>query len=140
MSTSHTTAPATSSSGGGGIEESDVRSQLFASQRKTMQPGSLGSRPTSTALNPLSPFESRTQPASAFPSKTSSSASKAPVNQQTTPATTVDATLAVTSPIVADGGCAMAGASSSMDNLLEELSRRKTHNVSHARTLISMRL
>jgi hypothetical protein len=138
MST-HISSSAALSSGGGDVEESDIRSQLFASQRKPMQPGSLGSRPTAGGPNPLSPSESRSQPTSAFSDKSSSPVLKAPMNQQTSLSTTADVPLSVSSPLVADGGCAVAGASSSTDKLLEELSRRKTHNVSRDCKLTSLR-
>jgi hypothetical protein len=129
-----TSSSASSSSGGGGGDESDPRSQLFASQRKTMQPGSLGSRPTAVAPNPLSQFENRTHLTSTHAIKSSSSGLKPPANQPPSPVITSDANAAALSPLFADGGCAIASGSPSMESLLEELHRRKTHNVNHVRT------
>jgi hypothetical protein len=101
-----------------------------------MHPGSLGSRPTAVVPNPLSQFENRTHLTSTLAIKSSASGLKPPANQPPSPVLTSDANAAALSPLLADGGCAVAAGSPSIESLQEELHRRKTHNVNHARLLL----
>jgi hypothetical protein len=129
MSTPHTSIPLTITSGIA-ANESDLRSQLFGSQRKAIQPNAVGNRSAAASPNPLHPSENRTQPPSLI-SKASSPVVKPLANSQTAPIIAADVSSSVSSPPFADGGCAFPSAGVSIESLLEELNRRKTHNVKH---------
>jgi hypothetical protein len=129
MSTPHTSVPVTTTSGIA-ANESDLRSQLFGSQRKAIQPNAVGNRSAAASPNTLHPSENRTQPPSVA-GKSSSPLVNPLANSQATPIIAADVGSSISSPPVADGGCAISSAGASMESLLEELNRRKTHNVKH---------
>ena len=121
-------APSHAASAGraGSGDESDMRSQLFAPQRKIVDPNSIGAIPFSRGPGPVAPTDLRPQPAASVVPKSSSPAVKSPAALQTPPVPANDASGPVFSPPV-DGGDASSSAST--EGLLDELQRRKTHNV-----------
>ena len=121
-------APSHTASAGraGSVDETDLRSQLFAPQRKIVDSNSIGALPSSRGPGPVAPTDHRAQPAAGVVPKSSSPAVKSPAALQTPPGPANDASGPVFSPPV-DGGDA--SSSASMEGLLEELQRRKTHNV-----------
>ncbi len=109
------------SSGRAGLgDDSDLRSQLFAPQRKVTQ-HNLVSREAPLAAAAGSPAH----PAGSAVAKSSSPAVKTPAVAQVTPVVAANTSGAVLSPAVDSSDACGA----SMESLLEELNRRKTHNV-----------
>lgn len=116
-------SPGASAAGG---DDTDLRSQLFASHRKTIQATSLvaASKPSCEApKNSLVSPDSRAQPTTL--NSSTSPVVKPVAKPQTMPIIDGDTSVATVSPLAADvsGGA-------SLESLQEELNRRKTHNVS----------
>lgn len=124
--------PLTDSSGSaaraGPGDDSDLRAQLFASQRKIGQQSVV-----SRASDSLAATESPVHPA---PSVGTKSAVKSPIAVPPRPAPPASATGTALSPAI--DNCDMT-TNASMESLLEELQRRKTHNVRCHRRALSVR-
>ena len=124
-------SPAASAAGG---DDTDLRSQLFASHRKTVQASLLdvAGKPSCEAPNSLVSPDSRAQPTTL--NSSTSPVVKPVAKPQTMPIIDGDSSVATVSHLVADvsGGA-------SMESLQEELNRRKTHNVSaYAQSLLTL--
>jgi len=118
---------------GGGGDESDLRSQLFAPQRNAAhQSGRVGNgSPAAGAHIPIVATKDRAHLTAAPANKSSSPAVASSAKSQTPPVPATDAPALTPSPSLADGtGLSV---SASLESVMEELNRRKTHNVSHAR-------
>ena len=130
MSRKRDPSPSASSGGGG---EPDLRSQLFAPLRNTANSSARGGSvsPATGALLLPSTAKDRAHVTAALASKPNSPAVILSAKPQTPPVPATDALAATPSPALADGtGLSV---SASLESVLEELNRRKTHNVSHAR-------
>jgi hypothetical protein len=122
--------PPSASSGGG--DESDLRSQLFAPLRNSAHSSARGGTGSPAAGAPLPSVAAKDRavvPMTAAPANKPSSPAVTPsAKSQTPPVPPADAPAATPSPSLADGTGGSAG--TSLESVVEELNRRKTHNVS----------
>jgi hypothetical protein len=117
-------SPVASATGG---DDTDLRSKLFALNRKTVPASSFGAA-ISEAPYPLVSPDSRALPSTL--NNSTCPVAKPVAKPQALPLIDGDLNVTTVSPLAADASGFLSSTGVSLESLQEELNRRKTHNVS----------